>query len=195
MKEKNLHERPSITLSFPWFLCPSSRHRSAVCRSCLWIMRSSTSAEATEWSWDRRSGSAYPTARGQTWCRPADVVSPLWSHSHSLFLPFLVLLSFFLFPLQTDLVHNNQLFLKCHVCLISIKLKPHLRWNEIPVVLTVLHHPPCLLFTQRKVSHTVQRSLSPSPKPTAVSKVKWTDAVWLNEMKPHLLICVAASIC
>lgn len=101
------------------------------------------------------------------------------------------LLSSFLFPpLQTDLVHNHQLFLKCRVCLISIKLKPHLRWNEIPVVLTVLHHPPCLLFTQRKVSHTVQRSLSPS-----VSKVKWTDAVWLNETKPHLLICVAASIC
>lgn len=54
----------------------SFSHRSAVCRSCQWITRSSTSAEATGWSWGPRSGSACPMARGRTWHSTADAVSP-----------------------------------------------------------------------------------------------------------------------
>lgn len=64
--------------------CIFFSYRSVVCRSCLWIMRSSTSAEETGWLWAPRSGSAYPTAHGRTWRSTADAVSGFWSNSYPL---------------------------------------------------------------------------------------------------------------
>lgn len=58
-------------------VCPCLSPRSAASRFCLWIMKSSTSAEETVWSWDPRSGSACPTAPGRTCRCTADAVSPV----------------------------------------------------------------------------------------------------------------------
>lgn len=86
--------------------------RSAACRFCLWIMRSSTSAEETGWSWDPRSGSAYPTAHGRIWRSTADVVSPVWSEARPLFL-------FFNPLLHTALILiTNFPFSRQHLCII-----------------------------------------------------------------------------
>lgn len=105
----------------PWLAWESIHHslitvclfscRSVVCRSCLWIMRSSTSAEETGWLWAPRSGSAYPMARGRTWRSTADAVSSFWFNSYLLLLVLLSssILSQISFSRLCECVCNHQL--------------------------------------------------------------------------------------